>query len=87
MRELLTDKAKGSAPKDVLRSQPLLPLPLPPPPPPPPPFNSFTPANLKKRKKVAEEGELVLQKEGIPPKQQKIAKGQGKDSSIESKKD
>ena len=79
MRELLTDKAKGSAPKDVSGSQPLLPLPPPPPPPPPPPsFNSFTPANLKKRKKekkVVEEGELVLQKEGLPPKQQKTAKG------------
>ena len=36
---------------------------------------------------MAEEGELVLQKEGLPPKQQKTAKGQGKDSSIESKKD
>ena len=33
------------------------------------------------------EGELVPQKEGVPPKQQKTAKDKGKASSVESKED
>lgn len=58
-------KAKGSAPKDASGSQPLLTL-LPP----PPLVNIFALANLKKRKKENEgikEGELVPQKDGVPP--------------------
>ena len=74
-RELLSDRAKGSAPKNASRSQPPFPLPPPPfplPPPPSPSVNPFSLANLKKgkkKKKVAKEGELVPQKEGVPPKQ------------------
>lgn len=81
LRELLTDRAKGSAPKDASRSQPPLALP----PPPPPIVNPFTISNLKKKRneELAEE-ELVPQKE---PKQQKTTKGKGKASSIESKED
>ena len=85
-RELLSDRAKGSAPKNASRSQPPFPLP----PPPPPSVNPFSLANLKKGKKkknVAKEGELVPQKEGVPPKQQKTAKDKGKASSVESKED
>ena len=51
----------------------------------PPTVNPFTVANLKKKRKekeVAEEGELVPQKE---PKQQKTAKGQGRASSVKCK--
>ena len=36
---------------------------------------------------MAKEGELVLQKEGVPPKQQKTAKGKGQAFSVESKED
>ena len=66
LRELLANKAKGSVTKDASGSQPPLPLP----PPPLPLVNPFAPANLKnmkKENKVAEEGELVPQKEGVPP--------------------
>ena len=62
--ELFSDKAKGSAPKDASGSQPPLALP-----PPPLTVNSFAITNLKKKRKdkeLAEEGELVPQKE---PKQ------------------
>ena len=81
LRELLADRAKGSTPKDTLRSQPHLPIPLPP----PLTVNPFAPTYLKKRKKekekvVAEEGELVPQKEMVPSKQQKMVKGKGKPS-------
>ena len=58
LHELLTDKAKGQAPKDALGSQPSLALP----PPPPPTINPFTVANLKKKRKekeMAEKEELV----------------------------
>ena len=58
--ELLTDKAKGQAPKDALGSQPS--LDLPPSPPPSPTVNPFTVANLKKKRKekeMAEKEELV----------------------------
>ena len=70
LRELLADKAKGSTPKDTSRSQPHLPIPFPP----PLAVNPFAPTYLKKRKKekkkvVAEEGELVPQKEMVPSKQ------------------
>ena len=68
LRELLADRAKGSAPKDTLGLQPPLPFP----PSPPLTVNPFALANLKKRKKekeVAKERELVPQKEGVPPKQ------------------
>jgi len=54
-------------------------------PPPSPTVNLFTVANLKKKRKeneVPEEGKVVPQKE---PKQQKMAKGQGRVSSVESK--
>ena len=54
---------------------------------PPPTVNMFAMANLKKKRKeneVANEGEVVPQKE---PKHQKVAKGQGKASSVESKED
>ena len=47
----------------------------------------FAMANLKKKMKeneVANEGEVFPQKE---PKHQKVAKGQGKASSVESKED
>ena len=84
LRELL--KARGSVPKDA--SGPQSPLPLPPFP--PPLVNPFGPNNLKKRKKekeAAEEGELVLQKERVPLKQQKMAKGTGRVSLVESKED
>ena len=67
LRELVADKAKGSAPKDASGSQPPLPFS---PPSPPPLVNPFAPANLKKKKKkkgVAKEGELVPQNEGVPP--------------------
>ena len=86
LRELLTGRAKGSAPKDASRSQ--LPLALPSPPPPSPSVNPFAPANLKKRKKdkeVVKEGEVVPLDEGVPPKLPKTAKGNGRASSIESK--
>ena len=36
---------------------------------------------------MAEERELVSQKEGVSPKQQKTAKGTGRAFSVESKKD
>ena len=36
---------------------------------------------------MAKEGELVPQKEGVPPKQQKTAKDKGRASSVESKED
>ena len=65
--KFFSDKAKGSTPKDASGSQP--PRALPPPPPPPPRVNSFAVTNLKKKRKdkeLAEEGELVPQKE---PKQ------------------
>ena len=84
LHELL--KARGSVPKDASGPQPPLPLP----PFPPPPVNPFAPTNLKKRKKekeVAEEGELVPQKERVPLKQQKMAKGTGRVSLVESKED
>ena len=41
----------------------------------------------KKEKEAAEEGELVLQKERVPLKQQKMAKGTGRVSLVESKED
>lgn len=77
LRELLADRAKGSVPKDASRSQPPLALPSPP----PPIVNSFTVSNLKKKRneELAEEGELVPQKE---PKQQKTTKGKGRASSV-----
>ena len=81
LRELFTNRAKGLAPKDASGSQPPLAL-LPPP---PPTINLFTVANLKKkRKELAEKGELVPQKE---PKQQKDTKGKGRAFSVESKED
>lgn len=84
LHELLTGKAKGSAPKVSSMSQlpPVLPSP------PFPSVNPFAPANLKKRKKdkeVAEEGELVPYDEGVPSKLPKIAKGKGRAASVESK--
>lgn len=85
LHELLADKAKGSTPKDTSRSQPPLPLP----PPPSPAVNPFAPANLKKRKNekdVAEDGELVPQKERVPSKQQNMAKGKGRASSVKRPK-
>jgi len=86
LRELLVDRAKGLAPKDTLGSQPPFPFS----PPPPPVVNLFALANLKKRKKekeVAKERELVPQNEGVPPKQQKTAKGRGWASSVKSRED
>ena len=47
LRELLADRAKGSAPKDASGSQPPFPFSHPP----PPLINPFAPANLKKKKK------------------------------------
>lgn len=82
---LLTDRAEGSTAKGTSGSQPLSAFP-----PPPPLANPFTPANLKKKRKekdMAEEGELILQKEGDPPKQQKTARGRARASSVESKGD
>lgn len=82
LRKLLADRAKRSAPKDTSRSQPPLPLP----PPPSLTVNPFAPANLKKRKnekEVAEDGELVPQKDEVPSKQQNMAKGKGWASSVE----
>lgn len=84
LRELLMSRVKGSVLKDSSVSQlpPALPLP------PPPSVNPFSLANLKKRKKdkeVANEGELVLRDEGVPPKLPKTANGKGRASSIESK--
>ena len=70
LKKLLVDRAKGSVQKDTSRSQPLPTLlPPPPPPPPPPAVNLLAMPNLKKKRKekeVAEEGEVVRQKE---PKQ------------------
>ena len=63
LKELLADRAKGSTQKDNLESQP---LPTLPPPPPPPVVNLVPMPNLKKKRKeneVAEEGEVVRQKE------------------------
>ena len=54
---------------------------------PSPTVNMFAMANLKKKMKeneVANKGEVFPQKE---PKHQKVAKGQGKASSVESKED
>ena len=70
LKKLLVDRAKGPVQKDTSRSQslPTL-LPPPPPPPPPPAINLLAMPNLKKKRKekeVAEEGEVVRQKE---PKQ------------------
>ena len=65
LKKLLVDRAKGSVQKDTSRSQPLPTL-LPPP---PPAVNLLAMPNLKKKRKekeVAEEGEVVRQKE---PKQ------------------
>ena len=84
LRELLTSKAKGLAPKDASGSQPLPTLP----PPPPPPVNPFTSANLKKRKKdkeVVEEGEVIPLDEGVPPTLLKTSKAKGNGFSIKSK--
>lgn len=78
-------KARRSMPKDASGFQPPFP-----PPPPPSSVNPVSPTNLNKRKKekeVVEEGELVPQKVGVPPKQQKTAKGKGWVFSVESKKD
>ena len=61
LHELLANRAKGPASKDTSGSQPPLALP-----PPPPTINPFVISNLKKKrneKEVAEEGELVPQKE------------------------
>ena len=71
LKKLLVDRAEGSVQKDTSRSQPLPTLlpPPPPPPPPPPAVNLLAMPNLKKKRKekeVAEEGEVVRQKE---PKQ------------------
>ena len=69
LKKLLVDRAKGSVQKDTSRSQPLPTLLPPPPPPPPPAVNLLAMPNLKKKRKekeVAEEGEVVRQKE---PKQ------------------
>ena len=66
LKKLLVDRAKGSVQKDTSRSQP---LPTLLPPPPPPAVNLLAMPNLKKKRKekeVAEEGEVVRQKE---PKQ------------------
>ena len=87
LRELLTDRAKGPAKKDTSGSQPFPALPPPPPPPPSPTVNLLPMPNLKKKRKekeIAEEGEVVRQKES---KQQKMAKGQRGTSSVESKED
>ncbi|KAF3953317.1 hypothetical protein CMV_021226 [Castanea mollissima] len=79
-------KARGLCPKGASGSQPLTSLPLP-----SPPINVFALAGLKKRKKDKdgiEEGELVPQKDGVPPpKQKKVTKGKGRASSVESRAD
>ena len=79
LHELFTKRAKGLASKDTQGLNPFL-LSSPP----SPTVNMFAVANLKKKRKeneVPEEGNVVPQKE---PKQQKMAKGQGRVSSIES---
>lgn len=81
LHELL--KVRGSGPKDASRSQP----PFPPPSHPSPSVNPFAPANLKKEKEVAEEGDLVPKKEEVPPKHQKTTKGKGRASLVEGKDD
>lgn len=84
LRDLLADRAKGQMSKHALGSQPYPVLPSPH----PPLQGSFLPMpNLKKKRKEkdkTEEEEVVRQKE---PKQQKIANGQVRASSIESREE
>ena len=79
LKELFVERNKGT-----LRPQPLHTL-LPPPPPPTVDLLPIPIPNLKKKmkeKEIAEEGEVVSQKES---KQQKMAKDKGRPSSMESK--
>ena len=79
LKELFAERNKGTS-----RSQPLHTL-LPPPPPPTVDLLPIPIPNLKKKRKekeIANEGEVVSQKES---KQQKMAKDKGRPSSMESK--
>lgn len=84
LKELLEDRAKGQTSKDPVTPSPLPTLP----PHPPPPLGSLLPIpNLRKKRKEEdeiEEGEMALQKE---PKQQKMANGQTRASSVDSREE